>query len=718
MTSRLEHALRLAADGFYIFPLKPNAKTPAHKGWQAEATRDEMTIRGWFGSGNYNVGIFTGKFGDDGGALVVVDVDTKKEKDGRAALLKLELEGFDLPDTRVHTTPTGGKHLLFKHSTGTKNRAGLLPGLDVRSLGGFVVGPGSTVARGDYVGMAGTVAPVPEWLFDRIGRRSEPVAADGPVVVSSDNAARRAQEFLERYAPLAIQGSGGDETTYKVAARLKDIGCAEADALALMLDHWNDRCSPPWNPDDLRTKVRNAYAYGTLPPGTAAPENDFDPVPAQEHLVSPIDDKLQMSPNGNIFHPFDELNREFAYVVVEGKDHILWEKKNRKLIHMDINAFHRRLAAKKITVGKKSSPITREWIEWEGRRSYDDIVFMPQQTAPEGSYNLWRGFAVEPSDGPNDGLQMWLDHLKANVCNGDTGLFHWLLGWFAHLVQRPWEKPLVALVLKGEKGVGKNVAIGHVGALLGCHYMLTAKERYLLSNFNGHLENLLLFVLDEAFWSGHKAAEGTLKDLVTGDHHVIEHKGEKPYRVDNKARIVVIGNEDWLVPASFDERRYAVFNVGSGRKQDTAYFKEMQRCMDAGGYGALLRYLMDYKIVTDVNRAPGTEGLLDQKLASLEPFQQWWLSCLTEGRLVLSDFAGEWPDVAECDRLRSAFRRWAKERNVRGRLADDRTIGRELAKLGVKHGKKAVGYVYEIPPLAEARAAWDKHIGHKMGWPE
>src|SRR5690606_13114237 len=147
---------------------------------------------------------------------------------------------------------------------------------------------------------------------------------------------------------------------------------------------------------------------------------------------------------------------------------------------------------------------------------------------------------------------------------------------------------------RGGKGTGKNALVDRVGYLLGNHYLLTSNRRYLVGNFNGHLEHCLLFALDEAFWSGDKQAEGQLKDLITGSHHVIEHKGKEPYSVENCTRIVIIGNEEWLVPSSHDERRFAVFHVGDGRKQDRAFFQAMREGMERGGYRLLLRYLLDY----------------------------------------------------------------------------------------------------------------------------
>lgn len=84
----------------------------------------------------------------------------------------------------------------------------------------------------------------------------------------------RAEQWLAD-APLAIEGNGGDATTFKVAATLKDFGLSEYAAWDLLSEHWNDRCSPPWTLEALEEKVKNAYLYGANPPGSQTPEADF-----------------------------------------------------------------------------------------------------------------------------------------------------------------------------------------------------------------------------------------------------------------------------------------------------------------------------------------------------------------------------------------------------------------------------------------------------------
>src|SRR6516164_80135 len=122
------------------------------------------------------------------------------------------------------------------------------------------------------------------------------------------------------------------------------------------------------------------------------------------------------------------------------------------------------------------------------------------------------------------------------------------------------------------------------GALLGPHFLSVSNPRYILSNFNAHLMNTLCVVLDEAVWAGNKDWDGMLKDLITNPHRMIEFKGREPYRVKNLTRVVILGNESWLVPAGRTSRRYAVFDVDNNRIQDDEWFGKMVGGLADGGY--------------------------------------------------------------------------------------------------------------------------------------
>lgn len=718
--SKLEAALLLQSHGFHVFPLVPNGKLPMVAEFPEVASNSvEKAQAFWIDpvmdwEQPYNVGISTSRF--KGKRLVVLDVDDKDGKDGSGALEKLRAGGKELPETFTQTTTTGGRHFVFWTDAILGNSASRIAvGLDVRASGGFIVGAGSEIDDKCYSANWKQVAKCPQWLETAAGATHKEERSG---TSHEEYAHLRATQYLLT-APQAVEFEGANHTTFVVAANLKDLGVHEADALELM-DVWNQRNEHPWDVHQLKTIIANAYSYGRSKLGSAAPENEFTPI---------IEPEKQ--------HPFDELNKEYAFITAGGGHHILWETTDNKgrfqLQHLAEQTFHRKFASKVLSVGNgKTESLTKLWMCSGRRRSYRGFTFQPGTETPD-FYNLFRGFSCTPLEEGDavdpkweKALKDFLYHALVNVCDGHGKLFDWLMNYFAHLVQKPQEKPHVALVFKGKKGVGKNALVDRIGSLLGCHYMVTANRRYLVSNFNGHLENLLLFVLDEAFWSGEKQIEGIVKDLITGNEHIIEHKGKEAYAVDNLLRLVIIGNDEWLVPASQDERRYAVFNVGAGNKEDHAFFEGIERGMNSGGNRLLMRYLMNRDISKfNPNKAPVTKGLLEQKLVSLGPIQQWWSDCLHEGEVKGSEFRG-WPHTIAKESLRDAFRRHLKDRGIGGRTMEDRlfipAIREFCPDIGIRgrirQGEELIS-AYNLPELDDARRQFSDYLGHPdMEWEE
>lgn len=130
----VDFALYFAEQGLRILPIPARSKRPVLKDWPNQATDNPETILEWFDrepAGNY--GILA-----DG--LLIVDVDPGK---GGDAWLSAHEE--DLPETWRHQTGSGGAHLLYLAPDGQAigNRAGIAPGVDIRGVGGQIVGPGS-----------------------------------------------------------------------------------------------------------------------------------------------------------------------------------------------------------------------------------------------------------------------------------------------------------------------------------------------------------------------------------------------------------------------------------------------------------------------------------------------------------------------------------------------------------------------------------------------
>lgn len=255
----VDAALAWAARGFSIFPLLPGDKVPL-KGtsWKTEATTDTAKIKAWWAfNPEYNYGVAGGN------GIVIVDVDAPKG--GLASLLDL-----DLPlGTLTVKTPGGGLHLYLKAPDIANTVDRIAPGIDVRSAGGYVVGPGCYFSDpGDKKGYKGSYqieidGPVldatPGFLLlagEAKGRETGPaLSVDDPADIMY------ATHYLLKDAPTAVEGRGGNNTTYAVAARMVELGVSAAAAADLMLEHWNERCSPPWGADELRAICENAQNY-------------------------------------------------------------------------------------------------------------------------------------------------------------------------------------------------------------------------------------------------------------------------------------------------------------------------------------------------------------------------------------------------------------------------------------------------------------------------
>ena len=267
----LSDVLALAGRGWHVFPLKGKRPLPGSRGlYDATTDASVITLR-YEENPGCNWGISCGPSG-----LLVVDVD-QHGCDGEQGLAGLLLEEGDLPQTFQVATPTGGRHIYLQGS-GRSSAGTLAEGVDTRGEGGYVVAPGSAMDGKPYRVISDhPPAPAPAWLAERLAQRSEARTAPGPVEPDQMPAVLAAVDMLRR-APAAIEGQGGDLCTVRVAMRCRDLGVGQAMTLQLMLDQWNDRCCPPWEPGDLAIKVKNAFRYSQNDFGCDMSELVFQPV--------------------------------------------------------------------------------------------------------------------------------------------------------------------------------------------------------------------------------------------------------------------------------------------------------------------------------------------------------------------------------------------------------------------------------------------------------
>jgi hypothetical protein len=424
---------------------------------------------------------------------------------------------------------------------------------------------------------------------------------------------------------------------------------------------------------------------------------------------------------------FEELNREFAVITVKGKAVVLWEHPDvagrPTFSLMTRDSFKLWLSGRNVMVGVKAVPIADLWLGWSGHRTYVGLTFKPSG-APPGYYNLWRGWAVTP--GTQGSCKLFKQHLLENVCDGDRAKYLWLFGWFADLFQNPEKKPGTAVVLRGNQGVGKSIVGAAFGKLLGSHYVQTGSGRFVTGQFNAHLASALLLHCDEAFWAGDKRAESVLKDLITGTQQMIEQKGIDAYVMDNLTRAFITGDQDWLIPAAMQERRFGVFDVLDTHMQDRSYFKAILAELEAGGYERLLYELLNFDLSqVSLGVIPVNDALFDQKVASFTPEQSWYFDLLKHGKL---PFGCEDPRSCPVEVLFDHYIMHARKQGAGRRSAQVRwgmflhkLVGEGFQRYRENYRINQIsdpirGYVYTFPSLSECRVRFAAHLQQKITW--
>ena len=267
-------------------------------------------------------------------------------------------------------------------------------------------------------------------------------------------------------------------------------------------------------------------------------------------------------------------------------------------------------------------PFIARWMKDPTIRRFREMVFAPPPlSSPAGVFNIWDGFAVERHASPSSVVHMgedWGEHpsvrklLEFHETLLGAQNTAYVLDWFAQIYQQPGKKTGIALLLKGEEGVGKN-------RLTDLHREMLGRDRFLQTatpgsslygRFNRQREGRLLIVINESNGADNFAANDIIKDMITCDEFQSEGKGTNSYTMSCYARFIFTTNNENCLRVNPDSRRYVVLEVSSALKGNAPYFNELTAVIeDTEGRYAFYRYLMarDLSRVDWINDRPVSE---------------------------------------------------------------------------------------------------------------
>lgn len=271
-----EWAIFYASLGWSVVPVRTGEKMPSVP-WAKFQTlpADLGTINGWFDAApSIGLGLVQGR----NAGTIVLDFDGEL---GHATLRELERRG--LPASVRALTPGGGVHVFLRHpGRPIATRKGVLPGMDVRGDGGFVVAAPSQHANGgryhwdvDCHPEDAPVADCPAWLLPAL---EAPV--EGPTHVG---------EVTRGAGPLGLSGAIVDGREAYMRDTVLAVCRAERDRLGrlptegeLFEAAWPqysrnvDFSRPGRGPEEFRAKCR--YTLARAAKGAI---RGFDEAPAE-----------------------------------------------------------------------------------------------------------------------------------------------------------------------------------------------------------------------------------------------------------------------------------------------------------------------------------------------------------------------------------------------------------------------------------------------------
>lgn len=591
--NRLEY---LSKFKFRVFPCRENQKTPAIQNWRNEAKID-------FGiTGNY--GVIASGTDYNGCKIVIVDLDNHKEE-SESGVSFWERNGF-LDKTFTVETPSGGKHLYFLADTEMLNRIKRIGGYKLHPQIDFfwqdnhyILGVGSKVNGKEYK-VINTAEPalLPEVVITLLASRKENDSKEESRNVettkSEINLNRYEKELILRLAEEKQELLDDYTEWFSLMAAFKNSGFDIDDFKRIS---WQDE----------KTQREIDYKWKSI-----TPRNNEAGFGSIIYKIAPlwgnlswrydkiesiaIEEAIKMFPQlhkviiGKDVCVIDESMREKStlrdyrntYACYQDKQHrILFPVKREKRIEVQSeDAF---------PIWYKNAPLL------QGRVCEPSLPFGEIEIDGEKLFNDWEESSAKKGKGTTE---IFWQHIRENVCNGDAACFEYLQHWIWDLIANPLHRNGIAVAISGNQGCGKSI-VGNVLALcFHPKYVSTINNSCaLMDKFDSGYKNSILCMLEESTFAGERKSGiwSKMKDIITSAQTTCERKGFDVERIKNKIHFLITSNDSFVVPKTQGDRRYFVVKCNDNQRCNTEFFAKMMEEMKNGGAAALIAEAKQHK---------------------------------------------------------------------------------------------------------------------------
>src|SRR6516165_4946956 len=470
----------------------------------------------------------------------------------------------------------------------------------------------------------------------------------------------------------------------------------------------------------------------------AKPKPEPEPEPEKGKRLTVVPPPPAPTPTADLDDALAVMNRQHAIIENVGGKAVIasWEPSTYDLerlmvVFQNKESFLLRYSNRSVPIEVPSGkpgisavvrmPLAQWWLGHRGRQQYRGITFRPGgPTVISECLNLWQGWGVEPKPGNWSLVEEHIYHVMAGG-NGEFG--HYVLNSNAWALQHPAQQAESALVLFGPRGGGKGTLVRCLQRIFGAHAFQVTSREEVIGKFNGHLQDCVLFIADEAYWGGDKRCVGRLQGMLTEPYLPIERKGLDLIQVPNYLHVVMLAEPGWVIPAGRYERRYAALTASDVRMGDREYFRALHHQIAEGGAEAMMwdlqRMPLDGWHPREIPESLlRSSALQRQQTYTLPPLEQWYLSLLQDGRIP-NALINNNPNSNKLSRPNTAYtmhltadacKRFPRLRfELSDTMLEEFVTDESWPKAKKFRSNQRNGWTFE--PLTESRQAWDKRYG-------
>jgi hypothetical protein len=288
----------------------------------------------------------------------------------------------------------------------------------------------------------------------------------------------------------------------------------------------------------------------------------------------------------------------------------------------------------------KKEPAAPAWVRWPSRFVLDRIVYRPGQprVTEDGCYNEWKGWGVEPREGPVDFWHQLLDY----VFTEESASRKWFESWCAIQFQRPGIKLYAACIIWGQtEGTGKTLLGQTLSAIFGQN-SIEISEEDLYSPYN-HWEYARQFIIgDEITGSNSRDNAGKLKQKITGKEIQLNQKYMPVITMESTANYYFTSNRPTALYLTKEDRRFFVHNLNR-EPLALEFYLNYVKWLENGGASHLFQYFLKYDIgdFQPTDRAPSSFAKKEMVRDNLSELQNWVLELQENPDDHIHDFLGK-----------------------------------------------------------------------------